>query len=67
MIALFIVSMLEAAEPLYEPVPSPLQELSRYWTPVPPEMGVVTPKVADAPESYQPEPVGEPKEDITVK
>jgi len=58
--ALFIVIELEAADSLYDPVPDPLQALRIYCVPVPPETGVVTPKVALVLELYQPPPIGDP-------
>ncbi len=55
-----MIIVFEAAEPLYEPVPDPLQELRTYWVPAAPEKGVVTLKVAVEPELYHPAPEGDP-------
>jgi hypothetical protein len=53
-IALFMVTELELLVPLYEPLPEPLHEVKRYRIPVPPDAGVVTPKLARELALYQP-------------
>jgi hypothetical protein len=53
-IALFMVTELELLVPLYDPLPDPLHEVKKYRIPVPPDAGVVTPKLADELALYQP-------------
>ena len=53
-IALFMVTVLELLVLLYDPLPEPLHEAKRYRIPVPPDAGLVTPKVADELALYQP-------------
>jgi hypothetical protein len=65
---LFIVTLADALEPEYDPVPLPDHEMKRYWQPVPHETVVGdTLNEAVAPVLYQPLPEVEPYDEMTVR
>ncbi len=59
-------SMARVSEGFVE-VESPVHARNAWRTPVPPLAGVVTEKVATAPASYHPCPVGAPVNEVTVR